>query len=99
MIPIRGALKIGDNVYWESHGQQGYTTKKGKVVQVVPAGVLPKQGFFIPTHKFMYGYGRGTDMGFPRKHESYLVEVPGGKTPKAKPRLYWPVTSKLKKVE
>ena len=32
--------------------------------------------------------------GYPRTHESYVVSVPG-KTTRAKPKMYWPVVSRL----
>lgn len=91
-------FKVGDKVHWESHGPRGYTIKNGIVVQVVPAGELPREYEFIARNvRFMYGYGRETDIGNPRKSESYLVEVLGGKTGAAATRLYWPHVSKLVK--
>ena len=74
-------FKINDRVKWSSQAQSYWRLKVGTVVEVVPAGQEPVT--------------KPKGAGFARRHESYIVEVPG-KTPKAKAKLYWPVVSVLK---
>ncbi len=86
-------FKVGDKVEWESQAVASWTIKRGKVVAVVPAGRFPTD-ILTAINKFwktMFDWPTLT-----RNHESYLVEVPGGKTSKAMPKLYWPHASKLK---
>lgn len=85
-------FKVGDKVEWESQAGGNYRTKKGEVFDVINGYEAPAPGDYH-FHKTMFD-GDGS----PRGHESYLVEVPGGKTPKAKPRLYWPRVSQLRKI-
>jgi hypothetical protein len=97
-------FKVGDNVSWESQAAGSLIRKKGKLVAVVPKGVSPRDTDFGKAHNFFMYWGRTTTEnyrimfdGWPRNHESYLVEVPGGKTAKATSKLYWPRISQLKK--
>ncbi len=98
-------FKVGDKVAWESQAAASWTVKRGKVVAVVPAGILPRDTDFGKAEKrtsrwgyanYFLGHKVKFDSVIPRNHKSYLVEVPGGKTAKAMPRLYWPHASKLK---
>jgi len=90
-------FKVGDLVHWESQAAGSCTRKDGKIYEIIPNRKLPRQRGYgsydggYPNHKIMF------DSVMPRNHESYLVEVPGGKTEKAMPRLYWPYASKLVK--
>jgi hypothetical protein len=81
-------FKVGDLVYWESQAGASWTCKEGKVIKVLPPKYWIDRKVFMATHVVMYDGGL-------RNHESYLVEVPGGKTAKAKPKLYWPRVSAL----
>lgn len=76
-------FKLNDKVAWTSQAQGCTRSKVGTVVLVVAPGDRP--GSMIP------------GCGFPRRHESYVVEVPS-KTGRAKPKLYWPVASGLSRV-
>ena len=95
-------FKIGDKVTWESQAQGVYKVKTGTVVMVLNR---KECGYFIhktayriaqdnfPNHKIMFD---GSDT--PGKNDpGYLIEVISGK--KAKPKLYMPYPSKLRKVE
>lgn len=86
-------MKVGDIVTWTSQSQGFSRTKTGKVILVVPAGKHP----FELMSKELKDLQRMYD-GWARDHESYVVEVQTGKTPKSKPALYWPRTSWLKKI-
>ena len=86
-------FKVGDKVWWESQSAGSWTQKEGKVVGVVPEGKVPDR-ILTAIDRF---WKRMYDGFTPRNHESYLVEVAGGKTIKAMPRLYWPRTSALNK--
>lgn len=83
--------KMHDEVEWSSHAGVNTKEKRGRVVKVIPAGMrLPFAEEFSESHE------RKFDGGFPRYHESYLVEVTS-RTGRAKPRLYWPRVSGLRK--
>jgi hypothetical protein len=77
------AFKNGDKVKWSSSAQGSWKEKTGVVVTVVQAGVSPKL----------------VGSGWPREHESYVVEVAQGTTGKAKPKLYWPRVTALALVD
>lgn len=84
-------FKVGDKVSWTSNG----LTKVGIVVMEIPANMSMDDvsGFadFIVPYKLLFGYSS------PKKHGSYLVEVPPfGKS--RQPRLYYPPVGLLKKV-
>jgi len=87
-------FKVGDKVEWESQGAGSMTRKVGFVWGVVP----PQDWIYVegyPNHRVMFDGGL-------RNQESYLIEVaPSGKATKrpAKPKLYWPRASQLRKVE
>ncbi len=96
-------FKVGDKVKWESQAAASWTIKRGKIVAIVPKGISPRHTDFGKVNNLDVAFGRTVAPnyrvmfdGWPRNHESYLVEVPGGKTSKAMPRLYWPFASKLK---
>jgi len=77
------AFKKGDKVKWSSSAQGSWKEKTGVVVKVVRAGSEPNL----------------VGSGWPRDHESYVVEVAQGTTGKAKPKLYWPRVAGLELVE
>lgn len=89
-------FKVGDAVQWTSSAQGSTTSKTGVVVAVIPGGKKSADAVRTQvrqrekTHTSAFGYGNNRD------HESYLVAVPQGTTGRAKPKLYWPVVSKLK---
>jgi len=88
------SYKVGDTVSWESASGSGRTKKTGKVVKVLKPHDPNRRAAeepFRETHRIMFD-------GLARDHESYWVEVPGGKTARAKPRLYWPLVQNLRKV-
>jgi len=86
-------FKVGDLVEWDSHASGYCVRRKGKIKYAVAPRAAVYPGAFMPEFTTMFDGD-----GMPRNHESYLVEVPGGKTPKAKPKLYWPRVSQLRKV-
>lgn len=77
----RKKWNVGDVVTWRSQAQGASLIKAGKVVAVIPQGDRPT-GI--------------KGCGWPRNHESYIVEVPPKSGSKAKPKAYWPVVSLLK---
>lgn len=72
--------KIGDWVNWKSQAQGCAKWKWGRVVAIIPAGERPTS---------IKG------CGWPRNHESYIIEVPPKTGSKAKSKAYWPVVSLL----
>lgn len=90
-------FKVGDSVKWSSSAQGSTTTKTGTVIAVIPGGkksadtVRKQVQKREKTRNSAFGYGGDRD------HESYLVAVPQGTTGRAKPKLYWPVVSKLQR--
>ena len=86
-------FKVGDKVFWESQAAASRTRKEGTVYDIVRGTYKPD-----PRHYSEYSVMFDGD-GSPRGHESYLIEVPGGKTAKASPRLYWPRVSQLRLVK
>jgi len=86
-------FQLGDTVTWVSQSGGYDKVKRGMVVEVVPENkkVITWMARY-EKYKIQFGDGR-------RNHESYLVEVCDGKTDKAQPKLYWPLVSKLRKVE
>jgi len=91
------SFKIGDRVEWASQAGSYEKIKSGWVAEIVPAAtgcyaVRDRVAALTKAHncgKAAFGYGGA------RKHDSYLiiVDFPGTKK---KPRVYWPVASKLK---
>lgn len=73
---------VGQVVMWASQANGSWVIKTGEVTVVVPPGKAPGGG----------------DFGIiGRDSESYLVKVtPVGKRGPRKPRIYWPLVSKLK---
>lgn len=92
-------FKVGDPVVWSSQAGGCKTTKAGRVLLVVPAGVRPYKALenaLGSLSAVLHGYiCHAIDARtLPRKEESYIVEVPG--KPKGKWRLYWPTVPNLK---
>jgi hypothetical protein len=58
-------FKIGDGVEWTSQSAGTKTTKRGKVVHVLPAGCVPPK------------LSKNSNPGGYRDHISYLVRVKG----------------------
>lgn len=81
-------FKVGDRVRWESQSGGYWKAKEGKVVEVVPIGKRPN-------NDITGGIGL---LG--RIHVSYVVQLNGtGKGTVLKAKFYWPVVSKLTKIE
>lgn len=66
-------FKVGDKVKWLSQAAAYGTIKEGVVKGIIAADEAPKPRYF-PGHSVMFD-GDGS----PRGHESYLIEVPGGR--------------------
>lgn len=79
-------FKVGDLVEWDSQAGGFWKSKKGRVVEIVPPGEVPKNPLV-----------RGPGLGG-RPYESYVIEVPG-KTVKAKVQAYWPVLNRARKAK
>jgi hypothetical protein len=82
-------FKKGNKVKWTSQAAGSEKTKEGVVVQIIhkadgPPFHLANKEF--PNHKRMFD-GWTIPGG---KDKGYFIEVKGGKTPKAKPKLYMP---------
>jgi hypothetical protein len=71
---------LNQTVRWTSQAQGFAKTKVGVIVEVVPSGQLPDHDKFLSLY-------RGSGVGAPRNHTSYVVKV-GSK-------IYWPRASKL----
>lgn len=84
-------FQVGQDVTWLSQAQGSATRKEGTVAQIVAAGAKPNIQGLSRKHGARSAYGGG----MARDHESYVVLVPGGKTDKAKPVLYWPRAAAL----
>lgn len=77
-------LNVGDIVTWTSQANGSSITKKGTVVEVIPAGKQPSVDVIRTP-------------GAARKHESYVVDVVQVSNGRArKPKRYWPLVSLLK---
>lgn len=89
-------FKIGDRVCWQSQAGGNYTTKCGLVVYVL----APKDNPVDIAAKRFQGHQRmfGGMFPPPGNDGAYLVEVAGGKTAKARSRLYMPNPKKLELV-
>lgn len=85
-------LKVGDKVEWSSSAAGSTKTKRGTVVEVIPAGRHWQDGVLCLRHNAHSTYGGGMR----RTHESYAVLVPHPGD--GKPTLYWPRVSALKKI-
>lgn len=90
-------FKVGSKVTWSSQAHGSRTTKVGTIVAVVPPGGSPSRAFAAVRKTLNARSAFGGGMA--RDHESYLVSVTVGKTDKAKPALYWPLVSQLRRVE
>lgn len=82
---MTGKFKLGDEVEWTSQAGACSTTKRGVVVEVVPAGQRPSDAKQQPVGRY----------GFSRMHESYVVDVPEMSPSR---RRYWPHVGKLRLV-
>lgn len=94
-----GTFNVGDQVTWTSQAGGNTKTKTGKVVAVIEGGpdsaeranAEIKSRVRAGTHRSAYGGG------WARADVSYVIEVPQGTTARAKPVLYWPVASRLRR--
>ena len=89
-------FNVGQDVTWTSQAQGSATKKTGTVVAVLSAGQSPLQT--LAAMKKKHGARSAWGGGGARDHASYFVLVPGGKTDKAKPVLYWPNAKALRPV-
>jgi hypothetical protein len=88
-------FEVGDEVTWASQSLGFWKQKTGTVVAVVPARTSPKT-YIDAVAKQHKGHVVRTDGGgLLRNHVSYLVLVVAEAPSKAKPKLYWPIVSKL----
>lgn len=79
-------LKVNDTVEWTSSSAGITRSKRGLVVEVIPANQFPTREKRVEADVW----------GNIRNHESYLVRVPG-KNAASKGKLYWPRVSQLKR--
>lgn len=91
-------FKVGDRVRWTSQANGGHVEKRGVVFCVVPAGKRIDKRFAKEelSRENINKVRWATDFisGLGRKHESYLVVVPG--TGRSMPVVYWPRTTALR---
>ena len=84
-------FSVNDKVKWTSQSMGNHVKKVGTIVEVVQANsrfnVLP----YLVGHSIMF-----TNPGW-RDKVSYLVSVPPKAGSKARPKLYWPIATLLKK--
>jgi hypothetical protein len=73
---------LSDQVTWTSQSQGYQKTKAGEIVEVVAPGAYPDRTRFIALY-------RGSGVGMPRDHESYVVQV--GR------QFYWPRANQLRR--
>jgi len=73
------SFQIGNKVQWCSSSNGRTKAKEGVVVEIVPAGAVPSRSW-LQLH-------RGSGIGMPRDHESYVVI--------ANRKQYWPRVNKL----
>jgi hypothetical protein len=93
-IITRPTFQVGDKVKWDSQAGGFHREKRGTVVAVLLAGYRPLYDCRFDETKFNPD---PLDLRTgPRNHESYVVLVPG-KTPKTRPKLYWPVVTRLRR--
>ena len=88
-------FNVDDVVKWRSQAGGSTKEKTGKVVMVIMRGMRPPYVIAnaeFPDHRRMFD-GSGIPGGY---RVGYLVEVVGGKTDKAKKKLYLPYPNKLK---
>ena len=89
-------IKIGSRVSWISTSAGTTVEKIGNVVDVVPAD--DDVSDYINIYKYQETHSVQIREGSPvRNHDSFLVEVPAT-SERSKPRLYFPVTARLKLV-
>lgn len=82
-----GEFKVGDKVTWVSQAGGHTKVKSGVVEEVVKPGGRPSREAFESLYT-------GNGIGAPRKHQSYVVRVPGA-TSKAAGAVYWPRAASL----
>jgi hypothetical protein len=90
-------FKVDQQVQWQSSSGGSTTTREGKVIRVVDPG-QKKVGTLMYRLAQRLGAKNEYGGGMSRNHQSYIVLVRSEKG-RAKPRLYWPVASKLQAVE
>ena len=81
----------GDKVKWSSQSMGNHVKKAGVIVAVIPPIVKPDITQYVSDHSVQF-----TNPGY-RDKESYLISVAPKEGSKARPKLYWPVASLLKK--
>lgn len=86
---------VGDVVTWASQSLGSWKKKTGTIVAVVPARVSPKPYVDAIFEQHKGRVVRTDGGGLLRNHVSYLVLVVAEAPSKAKPKLYWPIVSKL----
>jgi hypothetical protein len=89
-------FKKGDRVKWASQSAGSTTTKEGIIVRIVLKTEIPHQ---VAKKEFPYHRRMFDGWTLPGSAEKgYLIEVKGGKTGRAKPKLYMPYPHLLKAV-
>lgn len=92
--PIK--LKVGDRVRWGSQAGGYHMVKEGTVKIVVPPDIRPYNLLAsMDLHNLRTHAIDPRTMA--RKTESYIIEVSG--KGKAMGQLYWPLVSKLEKID
>ncbi len=88
-------FQLGDTVEWPSQANGGVKTKRGRIVVIIPASQAPYQ-VMLASWCEIYNCAAIDPRMLPRATESYIVKV--AQRGKAKPRLYWPRVSALRRV-
>lgn len=88
-------FKVGDMVNWKSQSGGYSKRKQGKIVMVLVEKDCPAN---IANHRFPHHKRMFDELSLPGRNtkKAYFVEVTGGKTEKAIPKLYMPYPSKLR---
>lgn len=90
-------FQVGDEVEWSSQAQGSTTTKRGRIVLIVQGG--QRAGDVIGPFRASHATTAIDERSMDREGESYFVEVGGDGPRGGKPKLYWPLASKLRAVE
>lgn len=94
-------IEIGSEVTWTSQAAGTTKQKRGVVVAVMRPGFYLGRSVLIELlgPDFTNGKYNESALGWgeSRSYESYIIAVPADG--KGKPRLYWPRSSQLRKVE
>lgn len=83
---------VGDMVSWRSQARGSNIEKIGKVIAIIPSKIHYTK--VMPNIRNSPCPWNIQFDGYPRNHESYLVEV-SSKSGRGKPKLYWPRVSSL----